>query len=120
MDNNQLTGKAGEEMAKEHLISKGYKILETNWRSGHLEIDIIAEHQGGLCIVEVKTRSAGNIVEPEFAVNKSKQNNLIRAANAYIQRSGSQLEVRFDIVSVVKGFKETRVELICNAFYPTR
>lgn len=113
-------GKKGEDLAKEYLITKGYKILETNWRSGHLELDLIAEHEGYLCIVEVKSRSTGYLVEPEFAVNKSKQSLLIRGANAYILRTGADKEVRFDIVSVVFGRHETKVELIQNAFYPTR
>jgi putative endonuclease len=113
-------GKKGEELAREHLIAKGYKILETNWRAGHLEVDMIGEHEDYLCIIEVKSRSTGYLVEPEFAVNKSKQSLLIRAANAYIARTGTNKEVRFDIVSVVFGRHETKVELIQNAFYPTR
>lgn len=120
METTLDTGKKGEDLAKAHLLSKGYKILEVNWRVSHLEVDIIAEHEDYLCIVEVKTRSAGYLVEPEFAVNKSKQNLLIRAANAYVSRNSIDKEVRFDIVSVVIGLKETKVELIQNAFYPTR
>ena len=52
----QLQGFAGEDMAAKLLQEKGYKILARNWRCGHLEVDIIAETDDYLVIVEVKTR----------------------------------------------------------------
>ena len=54
----QLQGFAGENMAAKLLQEKGYKILARNWRCGHLEVDIIAETDDYLVIVEVKTRRA--------------------------------------------------------------
>ena len=36
------TGQWGEDLAVQHLKSKGYTIRDRNWRSGHREIDIIA------------------------------------------------------------------------------
>ena len=49
-------GKAGEYVACGFLRSMGHIILERNWRSGHLEIDIISLDRDGIHFVEVKTR----------------------------------------------------------------
>ena len=49
-------GKNGEEAAALFLTEKGYHILHRNWRSGKKELDIVAEYQGELVIIEVKTR----------------------------------------------------------------
>ena len=62
----QLQGFAGEDMAANLLRQKGYRILERNWRCGHLEVDIIAETDDYLVIVEVKTRKSTAFGEPEF------------------------------------------------------
>ena len=111
------TGKKGEAAALEYLKSKGYAILEQNWRCNHLEIDIIASIGDELVIIEVKSRTGTPLVEPHIAVTRSKQNLLIRAANAYIQRKNLDLETRFDIISITFG-EETTIDHIENAFYP--
>ena len=112
------TGKKGETIASEYLQNKGYKILEHNWHNHHQEIDIIASKGNELVIVEVKCRTGTPLVEPFAAVNRNKQNLLIRAANAYINRKNINLETRFDVISIVVGNKETTVDHIENAFYP--
>ena len=61
-------GKKGEEIAANYLAEKGYKIIARNWRFGKDEIDIIAEHDNFLVIIEVKTRSSSDYGEPEEAV----------------------------------------------------
>lgn len=63
-DHNEL-GEKGEELARLHLIDNGYKIRETKWRTGSLELDIIAEKDDTLVIVEVKTRSGAFADNPE-------------------------------------------------------
>ena len=50
-------GNKGEEIARQHLLSLGYKLLETNWHFHHYEIDIIAQDGNELVIVEVKSRT---------------------------------------------------------------
>jgi putative endonuclease len=117
-EHNDL-GKKGEEIALQHLKKNQYRILETNWRYGKDEIDIIAKQQDELVIVEVKTRSANYIVEPEFAVTKKKQGFLIRAANAYIDKKEVEIECRFDIISIIIYSDKTHLEHIEDAFYPT-
>jgi putative endonuclease len=117
-DHNKL-GRRGEEIAVSHLLANSYAILETNWRCGRLEVDIIARLRDELIVAEVKTRMAGFLVPPLDAVNNRKQKVMIRAANAYICRTGLNLEIRFDIITVVftgkAGFTVNHIE---NAFYP--
>ncbi len=112
-------GKTGEEMAIKLLREKGYKILEQNWHYGREEIDLIAMDGDTLVIVEVKTRTTSWFGEPEFAVTRSKQKALIRAAEGYIIRNNLDLDTRFDVVSIVISPQEKKIEHIEDAFYPT-
>jgi putative endonuclease len=113
-------GNMGEEAAVNYLISQGYVILDRNWRCGHLELDIVALDGDFLAIVEVKTREVNSIVSPIEAMTKSKQKNLINAANGYVFRCKRHEEVRFDIVSVIHhNGQVVKVELIKYAFYPS-
>lgn len=112
-------GKKGEELAEKYLRAEGYKILNKNWRFGKDEIDIIAEKQPFLVIVEVKTRSSSYFGEPEVFVTKKKQKFLIRATNVYIQNNNIDLETRFDIIGIVVSGKKYSVKHIPDAFYPT-
>jgi putative endonuclease len=77
-------GQKGEEIAFHHLLQKGYKILERNWRYDHAEIDIIARIKNILVIVEVKTRSAAIYEEPRETISDRKIRFLVNAAEAYI------------------------------------
>ena len=115
-DHNE-TGKKGEAIAVQFLLDKGYQILEKNWQNHHQEIDIIATKENELIIVEVKCRTGLPLVEPYTAVNRNKQNQLIKAANAYIQRKNIDKETRFDVISITLG-KEVQIDHIENAFYP--
>ncbi|MDR0836480.1 MAG: YraN family protein, partial [Tannerella sp.] len=103
-------GKQGEDFAKQYLIDNGYKILETNWRSGHLEIDIIAQKYDFLSIIEVKTRASNAYGYPEEFINKAKMRNLVRAAEVYILRKGYQHGARFEIISLTKKGDTFEVE----------
>lgn len=112
-------GKKGEAFAIAFLKAKGYKVLETNWRKGHLEIDIIALDKETLIIAEVKARSSNYFGEPEEFVTKPKQKNLIKAANSYISEKALDYETRFDIISVLIRGEQHKVHHIEDAFYPT-
>jgi putative endonuclease len=113
------TGAKGEELAAAFLQNKGYSILEKNWRFKNLEADIIATISGTLVIAEVKTRKSNFFGEPETFVNKQKQKNLIKTAQEYIERNKLDLEVRFDIISIIMGDSQTKINHIEDAFYPT-
>jgi putative endonuclease len=117
-EHNDL-GKRGEEIAVRFLAGKKYRILETNWRKGRNEIDVIARDGRYVVIVEVKTRQSNFFMEPETAVTRDKQRSLIRAANAYIRSKNILEEVRFDIISVLITGDREQVHHIEDAFYPT-
>ncbi len=111
------TGKKGEELAASYLAGKGYRILEKNWRAGHNEIDIIAQKDQILVIVEVKTRRTNYFGEPEEFVTKNKQKLLVQAANAYVQKNKLDLESRFDIISILFKGNDYKIHHIEDAFY---
>ncbi|MBO7083073.1 MAG: YraN family protein [Bacteroidales bacterium] len=113
-------GKLGEDLAVNFLISKGYQILERNWHSGHKEIDIIAFDDDVLVIVEVKTRKSDDYGEPEIAVGVTKQRMLIRAADSFVRYKNLNVDVRFDIISIVISDGEPEIEHIEDAFICTR
>lgn len=115
---NQEKGQKGEQFAADYLKSKGYKILEQNWRAGHLEVDIIASTETMLVIVEVKTRKSNTLGDPEEFVTIQKQQNLIRAASYYILKNNITKEVRFDIVSIIMSNGEHKINHILDAFKP--
>ena len=119
MNNNQDFGKFGEDLAVNYLINKGYQILERNWRSGHKEIDIIALDGNTLVAVEVKTRQSNTYGEPDIAVGAMKQQMLIWAADAYVRYKNLDVEVRFDIISIVITDTGEHIEHIEDAFIVT-
>jgi putative endonuclease len=118
MATHNETGTKGEKIAANYLEKKGYKILETNWRFKNLEADIIVSTNKTLVIAEVKTRQSNHFGEPETFVTKQKQKNLIMAANEYVVRNQLDMEVRFDIVSIIINDKQIKVNHIEGAFYP--
>lgn len=117
-EHNEL-GKIGEDKAIAYLKSKGYSILHRNWRSGKFEIDIIAENEEYLVVVEVKSRKDGYLLHPVDSVGKSKMRNVILAAEKYIFANDVQKETRFDIISVVvRPQGKFCIEHIEDAFLP--
>ena len=96
-------GIEGEDKAANYLIREGYTILDRNWKSGHKELDIVAERDGTLVIVEVKARKSNKYGNPEDAVSRSKIRNTVLAADAYIRFNRIDLPVRFDIISILSN-----------------
>ena len=119
MRTNQDFGKIGEDLAVELLVKKGYRILDRNWRSGHKEIDIIAMDGETLVAVEVKTRKSNNYGEPDIAVDTTKQRLLIRATDAYVRYHNLDVDVRFDVISIVMTDTSQTIEHIEDAFVVT-
>lgn len=111
-------GRRGETLAVEHLRSIGYEILEVNWFSHHLEIDIIAKDGNELVIVEVKARGTDSYEHPSEAVTNKKIRFLVNAAEAYIQENDINLDTRFDVISIVFFGGSFELEHFKDAFYP--
>ena len=117
MDARDL-GKLGEDIAVNYLVEKGYQVLERNWRSGHKEIDIIAMDGQELVIVEVKSRKSDTFGDPDIAVGADKQRMLIWAANTYVRYKNLDVDVRFDVISIIITDTDKQIEHIEDAFYP--
>lgn len=115
-DHNDL-GKQGEATAVAYLRENGYEILEQNFVFQKAEIDIIARKKDWLIVVEVKTRSSIDFGSPEDFVNKKKIKLLVKAIDEYVQQSGLDLEIRFDIIAVVKKNGNFNIEHLEDAFY---
>jgi len=111
-------GRKGEELAVAHLKSIGYEILEVNWFSNHLEIDIIAKDGNEMVIVEVKSRGTDSYEHPSEAVSNKKIRFLVNAAEAYIFEKDIQLDTRFDVISIIFYGKNFEIEHFKDAFYP--
>ena len=115
----QGIGRWGEAVAREHLINSGWEILATGWRAGHLEVDLIARDGPFLVIVEVKTRTEPVQAGWHRMVSRSQQDRLIRAARAFLSRQPEAgLEVRFDVVAVLRNRYGHRILHTESAFYP--
>ena len=116
MTNKQI-GKYGEELAKNFLIKKGYKILETNYRYSKIaEIDIIARKKDTIHFIEVKTRKSNLFGTPIEAVNQTKINSIIACANFYIQNSKQYYKnFQIDIIGIlIEKDKKPEFEFLEN------
>jgi putative endonuclease len=116
-EHNDL-GKEGEERAVAFMAREGYEILEQNWMYNHKEIDLIACKDNLLIIVEIKTRSTDDWEHPEEAITDRKIRYLVDATEAYIIENDLDMEVRFDVISVIPHGREWKIEHIKEAFYP--
>jgi len=115
-EHNEL-GKLGEELAVEYLRKDGYEILDTNWTFQKAEIDIIAQKENTLAIVEVKTRSSLEFGLPQDFVKPKKIQLLVKAVNEYVVSKNLDVEVRFDIIAIHKEGKSFVIEHLIDAFY---
>jgi putative endonuclease len=115
-EHNEL-GKLGEELVVDFLEKNGYTILETNWFFNKAEIDIIAQKENILAVVEVKTRSSIDFGLPQEFVKPKKIQLLVKAINEYVIQNDLEVEVRFDIVAIHKENTEFVIEHIEEAFY---
>lgn len=100
--NNISIGKNGEEIAKDFLIKKGYKIIETNKRfSRYCEIDIIALDKESLVFCEVKTRKTNVCGSPFEAITKTKYQNIKKGIFFYLQENPKYKNFRIDAIAIV-------------------
>lgn len=119
MAQHNLFGNKGEMLAARYLLDKGYAIHEYNWRSGHKEIDIIAQQRDVLVFVEVKSRATDAFGDAADAVTPAKIGHLISAAEAYVLGRKIDLDYRFDIVTIVGNGEQHHIEHIEDAFAAT-
>src|SRR5579863_6023146 len=99
-------GRAGEQLAVEHLERAGLRVLDRNWRSADGEIDIVAATRRTLVVCEVKTRSGTRFGTPLEAVTRHKQARLRRLAAQWLVAHGVLFEdVRIDVIGILRNAK---------------
>lgn len=108
MNNNQSLGKWGEKIAADYLMHKGYEILIRNWRSPYGELDIIAQKDGVVAIVEVKTRRGTSLGWPEESVTLRKQEHLINASQFFFDENEkyAALPWQIDVIAILVESEE--------------
>lgn len=112
-------GQLGEEMAANYLTQKGFEIKERNYRCLLGEIDIIAEDQGTLAFIEVRSRRGTHFGLPQETVNWAKQHKIKKIAKHYLKvNSIWNKNCRFDVIGILFDEKSEikSIELICDAF----
>ncbi|MDW9381263.1 YraN family protein [Chryseobacterium sp. JV558] len=115
-DHNDF-GKIAEDIAADYLQKNGCRILARNFRFQKAEIDIIAEKDNLIIVVEVKARSTDFFILPQEAVTKTKIKSIVSAANHYLEEFNKENEVRFDIISVLPDEnKNLTIDHITDAF----
>jgi putative endonuclease len=118
MTDKQEFGRRGEALALAFYTENKYTVLEKNWQSNHLEVDINTKNEAYIVFCEVKTRSSNALMAPQQAVTNQKQRNIIRAANYYVLKNRIMLDVRFDIISILFNGEDYTLEHIPFAFTP--
>ena len=112
---NEL-GINGEDLAVAFLQKKNYQILKRNYRFQKAEVDIIAQKENTIVAIEVKTRSSSEFGDPQDFVKPKQIQSLVKAMNHYVESQNLDVEVRFDIIAILKKDSETRIEHIEDAF----
>ena len=106
-------GNEGERVARRFLESQGYRIWECNYRCSRGEVDIVAEDDGCLVFVEVRSRRSVQFGTPEESVSRSKQRKLIATSLTYLQSCEAPTEHwRIDLVSVrfFQGYATPKID----------
>ncbi len=118
MGNHNEFGKLGEEKAAALLQQKGYVIHARNYRYLKAEIDIIAQKSDILAVVEVKSRNTNFLETLSDSINPKKRRLLVMAADYFVNERNLDVEVRFDIITLLQKGSQLELEHIENAFYP--
>ena len=98
-------GSRGESFTVHFLETRGFTILDRNWRIKEGEIDIVAlSPENEIAFVEVKTRSTYDYGDPLESISSEKLHRLQRLALAWLathQRLGNLY--RIDVAGVLLG-----------------
>lgn len=117
MANHNELGKKGEDLAVSFLIKEGYDILERNYTFQKAEVDIIAQKEDILAVVEVKTRSTNVFGNPQDFLKPKQIQRIVKVVDNYVTSHQLDVEVRFDIIAIVKNGNQFDIEHLENAYY---
>jgi putative endonuclease len=115
----QALGKRGEDLACAEVERLGYNVLTRRYRTRYGELDIVAQHEGMLVFIEVKTRESREFGHPAEAVTSQKQRRLFMMATDYVMCAKSgDVQCRFDVVTVETQFEPPLITVFADAFRP--
>ena len=122
MAEHNIIGQIGEELAAKIMREKGFRVVDMNWKFGHLEMDVIAVSRKEIAFVEVKARTASfGAKRAEEYVEDLKRRRMAAAANAYIKFHKIELTPRFDIIGITMDATTHEVKEVTHledAFLP--
>ena len=104
-------------MAADWLASRGYTILERNWRFRYWEADIIASHNHFLHFIEVKTRNSLRYGQPEESITREKMNHLKNIAEEYQYQHPEWKYIQFDVIAITLINEEIKEVLLIEDVY---
>jgi putative endonuclease len=100
---NYKKGKEGEEIAREFLIKKGFKLIESNYSNNLGEIDIVMSDKDWLVFVEVKLKIGDKYGTPEEMISKNKLFQIRRVAESFLVLESP----------VAEKFSKYRIDAVC-------
>ena len=104
-------------MAVDYLEKHQFIIRARNYRFQRAEIDLIAQKDDLLLFVEIKVRSNIYFGYPESFVHCKQQSLYQLAANEYIQDTGWQGKVRFDVLAYYTEGEKPYLTHFKDAFF---
>ncbi|MDM7322995.1 MAG: YraN family protein [Gammaproteobacteria bacterium] len=118
MSERRAAGKAGEQLALEHLERRGLRLLARNVHARGGEIDLVMLDGATLVFVEVRSRSAGGLVGALESITPAKRRRLLMAAQTFLARHPQHATrpCRFDVVGITCDDERTTLEWAANAF----
>jgi putative endonuclease len=116
--NSYQRGRWAEQAALEYLLAKKLKLLHKNFRSAFGEIDLIMQDENIILFIEVRYRSSNRFHTALESINRKKCDRIIATSHQYLteHRSASQLDCRFDVVTLSGPQETPTIEWIKNAF----
>lgn len=104
METTVMIGACAETTATQMLTSRGYRIVERNFRCRIGELDIIAYDGDVLVFVEVRSRADDEHGHALEMIGPRKQRQVARIAAHYLAaRCPNYDEIRFDVVAITAG-----------------
>ena len=114
----QYIARLGEKITESFLVSRGFRILERNYNTPFGEIDLVAERDGFVVFVEVKTRTSARFGPPLASITAAKKWHILKNCQYYLNRFGlCETPCRIDTVGVVldDDYAFRKLEHIKNA-----
>ena len=118
MAKHNILGHEGEDIAARYLQQHGYTIHDRDWHCGHKDLDLVVTKDNTIVFVEVKTRTSNEWGDPQDFITDRKIRRIVNSADAYLRFNQIDMDVRFDVISIVAEGGEYKVEHIEQAFFP--